>query len=119
MGIYLSGNLPVQAARRAEDDANCGASKGDPLPKVPRYSVSLSGDYDLTVTGFQPRIGATLRFVSDRVSTFSNVPSQSKLPAYAQVDLRAGATFGAVDVQAYVRNQSGRASCRERVCQYV
>src|SRR3546814_10434507 len=43
-GLVFSGNLAVQDARLAEDDANFGASKGDPLPNVPRYSVSLSGD---------------------------------------------------------------------------
>src|SRR3546814_9322184 len=79
-GRVFSGNLAVQDARLAEDDANFGASKGDPLPNVPRYSVSLSGDYDLTVTGFQPRIGATLRFVSDRVSTRSEEHT-SELPS--------------------------------------
>src|SRR3546814_3417382 len=68
-GLVFSGNLAVQDARLAEDDANFGASKGDPLPNVPRYSVSLSGDYDPTVTGFQPRIGATLRFVRSEEHT--------------------------------------------------
>ncbi len=102
--LTLSGSLAVQDARLSEDDANFGASKGDALPNVPRYTVSLIGDYAFDLGKIRPSVGATFRYVSDRVASFSNVPSQRELPDYTQVDLRAGATLGTVDVQLFVRN---------------
>jgi outer membrane receptor protein involved in Fe transport len=103
-GLTFSSTFALQDARLAEDSANFGARKGDRLPNVPKYTVAVLGDYEIPLGEVRPTIGATLRFVSDRLSAFSRSTSQRKLGDYTQVDLRAGATFGTVDVQAYVRN---------------
>jgi outer membrane receptor protein involved in Fe transport len=96
-----------QHARLADDSVDLGALKGDRLPNVPKYSLTLNVDYKAPETSaWRPIAGATFRFVSDRSSSFdgnAGVP-QYELPNYAAVDLRAGVSIGAVDAQLFVRN---------------
>lgn len=101
-----SGAFAYQNARLADADADLGAAKGERLPNVPRFTATLNTDYRLPETRFKPSLGATLRFVSDRRAGFNASPSfpQYRLPSYATVDLRAGASFGPVDAQLFVHN---------------
>lgn len=105
-GFTASAALAYQDARLTEDAPLLGADDGDRLPNVPRFTAALNVDYRLSEEGIQPRIGATLRHVSDRNAAFDNNPQlpQYRLPAYTTIDLRAGATFGAIDLQLFVRN---------------
>ena len=96
-----------QRARLADDSIDLGASKGDRLPNVPKYTATMDLDYRAPITSpIRPTAGVTLRFVSDRVASFdaSGGFPQYALPDYAAVDLRAGASFGPVDAQVFVRN---------------
>lgn len=108
-GLTSSAAFAYQRARLSEDAPLLGASDGDRLPNVPRFTAAWTIDYRLSDTGIQPRLGATLRHISRRNAAFDNNPQlpQYRLPAYTSVDLRAGATFGAVDMQIYVRNLFG------------
>lgn len=102
----MKGAFAYQDARLAEADADLGAAKGERLPNVPRFTAALDFDYRIAETGIRPTVGAALRFVSDRRASFDASASfpQYKLPDYATVDLRAGASFGRVDTRIFVRN---------------
>jgi outer membrane receptor protein involved in Fe transport len=90
----------------AQANAALGARKGERLPNTPRWTVAVNADYEVADSVLRPRIGATLRHVSDREVSFDANPGlpQYHLPDYTSVDLRAGITTGPVDVQLYVRN---------------
>ncbi len=90
----------------AQANPALGARKGERLPNTPHLTAALNADYRLIDSALQPRIGATLRYVSDREASFdanAGVP-QYHLPAYTSVDVRAGFTVGPVEAQLYVRN---------------
>jgi iron complex outermembrane receptor protein len=105
-GLALAGTLAYQDAHMKEADADLGASKGQRLPDVPRFTASLNADYELLAGNWKPTVGAALRYVGDRLASWDNSVSrpQYQLPHYTTVDLRTGATFGAVSMQLYVRN---------------
>jgi iron complex outermembrane receptor protein len=102
----VTGAFAHQDARLAEDSPLLGGMKGDPLPNVPKYTAAVSADYAGGEGGIRPTAGATLRFVSDRVASFdaNALLPQYDLGDYVTVDLRAGATFGPVVTQLFVRN---------------
>lgn len=104
--VTITGAFAYQDARLAEADADLGAAKGERLPDVPRFTAAVDFDYRIAETGIRPTVGAALRFVSDRRASFDASASfpQYKLPDYATVDLRAGASFGRVDTRIFVRN---------------
>jgi outer membrane receptor protein involved in Fe transport len=105
-GLTATTAFAWQHARLVDASPELGASAGERLPNVPSFTAALNIDYRLSESGIQPRLGGTLRHVSAREASFDGNPGlpQYHLPAYASVDLRAGATFGRVDMQLYVRN---------------
>lgn len=105
-GLTSSAAFAYQRARLAEDAPLLGAEEGDRLPNVPSFTAALNLDYKFAEAGLQPRVGATFRHISRRNAGFDSNPQlpQYRLPAYTSVDLRAGASFGAVDVQLFARN---------------
>lgn len=105
--FVATGAFAYQHARVTEDTPDLGAVKGDRLPNVPKFTATFNIDYrSPEATGLRPTAGATLRFVSDRPSSFDgnfNFP-QYRLPDYTAVDLRAGVSFGPVETHLFVRN---------------
>jgi outer membrane receptor protein involved in Fe transport len=79
---------------------------GDRLPNTPRFSGSLSLNYDfplmLDTRGF---VGGALSYVGDRQDAFSSSSAQRQdLPAYAKLDLRTGAKYDSWTLNVYVNN---------------
>jgi iron complex outermembrane recepter protein len=105
-GFTLTGAFGYQDAKMSEADPDLQARKGERLPNVPDFTGALSVDYKLQMGSWQPRAGATVRYVSDRNSSFdSGRPTpQYHLPEYTVVDLRTGFMVGSVDIQLNVRN---------------
>lgn len=104
--LRLSGSFAYQDATLSGADPNLYAAKGDSLPNVPEITAALDADYEFSSSVLRPTFGASLRYVSDRDATFSLAPLRHDLPAYTSIDLRAGLTFGAVDLQMFVYNVS-------------
>jgi iron complex outermembrane receptor protein len=103
--LAVTAAFAYQDASLNDAEVALGASKGERLPNVPRFTAALNGDYSLTEGGLRPTLGATVRHASDRTAKFGlTAPPQYYLPEYTMVDLRASITFGAVDAQLYVRN---------------
>jgi iron complex outermembrane recepter protein len=104
--LTFLGTFAYNDATLSDANADLGAGKGERLPNVPHFTATAGVDYVVRNIKIRPSLGASLRYVSDRRVSFdhSNGSPQYRLPSYAVVDLRAGATLGAVDVQLYVRN---------------
>ncbi|MBO9376332.1 TonB-dependent receptor [Sphingomonas histidinilytica] len=102
----FSGAFAYNDGYVAEANAALGARKGERLPNTPHLTAALNADYRLVDSPLEPRLGATLRYVSDREASFDANPGvpQYHLPAYTSIDVRAGITVGPVDAQLYVRN---------------
>jgi iron complex outermembrane recepter protein len=95
-GLTFSAGLAYQNATLDGDEPFLGGLEGDQMPNTPEFAGTMMADYQWSPLGnLIPSIGATLRYVSERTSTFDNNPSfaQSVLPEYTLVDLRAGIEF--------------------------
>jgi outer membrane receptor protein involved in Fe transport len=104
--LALSGAFAFQDARLNDTNTDLGATRGERLPNVPRFTAALNADYQWSVGDWVPKAGATVRNVGDRTTSFdgnSGFP-QYNLPQYTVCDLRAGLTIAAVDLQLYAHN---------------
>lgn len=101
----MNGALAYQDARMSEADPDLQAAEHERLPGVPRFTATLNAEYGLSAA-WQPKLGATLRHVTKRNSSFDGSLTfpQYHLPEYTVVDVRAGFTVQAVDAQFYVNN---------------
>ncbi len=102
----MTGALAYIDAHLAEAFPDQRGLEGERLPNVPRFSASLNADYELSPGTLRPTVGATLRHVSDRMTSFNNSVTnpQYRLPAYTMLDLRSAVTLGTIGVQLYVHN---------------
>ncbi|MDQ8756604.1 TonB-dependent receptor [Sphingosinicella sp. LHD-64] len=87
-----------------------GGLRGDKLPYTPEFSMSLSTDYEWTLSGStRAFVGGNVRLVSDQTGGFDPdyravFGRRPELDGYTTVDLRAGVDFEHFSVTAYVRN---------------
>ena len=104
--LTFSGAFAYQDARLAKASAALGGRAGERLPNVPKWMAAINADYADRGEGLRPSLGATLRFISDRRSSFdaSIGYPQFDLGDYVTLDLRAGATLATIDFQVYLRN---------------
>jgi len=104
--FIMTGAFAYQHAYIAGTDPNLGAAEGERIPNVPRFTAAVNADYVLAHSAWSPTLGATLKHVSDRESSFAASVSspQYHLPGYTDVDVRAGLVLGSVNLQLYVRN---------------
>jgi iron complex outermembrane recepter protein len=93
-------------AELSEDAPDLGGLEGDRLPDTPEFTGTLSADYSFEVGGREAFLGATMRHVTDRVSSYdaSAGSPQYDLPEYTTVDLRTGLQLGSARLQLYVKN---------------
>jgi outer membrane receptor protein involved in Fe transport len=105
--LTLQGAFAYNKAELTEDSpaTDLGAQKGDPLPNTPEFTAALSADYDFDIATHGAGVGATWRYVDDRVSGYdSGSYPQFKLDSYDALDLRGHVDFGRASVQLYVKN---------------
>jgi iron complex outermembrane receptor protein len=87
-----------------------GGLAGDRLPYTPKYTATLSIDYEWALSpSARAYVGANVRLVSDQTAGFSQAYRAAfghllVLDGYETVDLRAGVDFDRFSVSAYVRN---------------
>lgn len=81
-----------------------GGLDGETLPFTPKYSFSVSGDYEQPlsddVIGYA---GGTFRFQSSQFSNFSPA-GRSEFPSYGVLDLRSGLMFDRFALEVFARN---------------
>lgn len=114
-GLSVTINAAHTDAYLTEDtDPATGGMKGDALPFTPKWSASVSGDYEWSLTdNLTAYAGASLRFVGEQSADFEyayrvEFGRQRQLPAYEVVDLRAGVSAGRWSLDAYVKNLANK-----------
>jgi len=108
-GLTLATNIAETNARLTQDAPGVNGKSGDQLPNVPKWSESLSADYDFAVvTGVRGFVGATAQHVDSRVSTFiTGSPADFErpiLPSYTTVNLRSGVAWKTWSLEVYAKN---------------
>lgn len=107
-GLTIAANGAYSDAKLREDTpAVTGGLKGDPLPYVPKWSGALNIDYEFPVASVRGFVGGTLGYTGRRSANLNERHpdgSLAKIPAYAEVDLRAGARISRFTLEAFVRN---------------
>jgi outer membrane receptor protein involved in Fe transport len=106
--LAITTAFAYQRAYMKQADTNLGASDRQQLPDVPRFTAALNADYTLPLGTLRPSVGLTARYIDDRFASWDNSRArpQYDLPSYTQIDLRAGFTVNAIELQAYIRNIS-------------
>jgi len=104
--LALVAALAYIDAELSEDAPDLGGLDGDRLPDTPDFTGSLAAGYNFELGGREAFLGATVRHVTDRVSSYDASPGspQYDLPEYTTVDLRTGVQLGAARLQLYVKN---------------
>lgn len=105
-GFTISGAFAYERTKLNQDEPVLGGVKGERVPNVPRFTASLDANYQISNDRLRPTIGASLRHVSSRETTFNANPNepQYELPAYTIIDARASITLPSVNVQFFIRN---------------
>lgn len=102
--LQLGANLSYIDAKLTTPAPAASGAAGDRLPYVPKWSGSLSADYEFSLGGeTQASIGGTVSFVSDRITDYSG-RFPKRLPGYATVDLRAGIEHGNLALSVFAKN---------------
>jgi outer membrane receptor protein involved in Fe transport len=105
-GLIFTGNFSYNDGFLTQANAVLGAAKGEQLPNTAHFTAALTGDYTLNSSSLKPTIGATLRYVGKRTTSFDDnvgLPNY-RLPDYVSTDLRAGVVVGPVEAQVFVHN---------------
>jgi iron complex outermembrane receptor protein len=109
-GAYTKAKLRDDTVPSGGGTNVTGGLAGDQLPYAPKWSGTLSGDYDWslsdTTTAF---VGGNVHRQSSQPASFSAAyraafGRQIILPGYTTVDLRAGITMGRYSLTGYVHN---------------
>jgi iron complex outermembrane receptor protein len=100
--LTITGAFSYQDGTLSEAAPQLNGRKDQRLPQSAPLTGTLSLDYALGASTFAPTLGATVRYVDERTAGFG--PAPYRLPDFTTVDLRAGATFGMVETQLYLRN---------------
>ncbi|WP_029912802.1 TonB-dependent receptor [Caulobacter sp. UNC358MFTsu5.1] len=109
-GLTVSANGAYTDAKLSGDTSDLvGGKKGDQLPFTPKVSLGLNGDYSWTIDGKDAYVGASLRVMGKQTGAYdadfqAANGHQRKVASYEVVDLRAGISFGQVELEAYVKN---------------
>lgn len=103
--LNVAGSLAYQHAYLTRAAPDLGGSEGERLPNVPRFSASLSAEYEFPHASLSPSVGANLVHVSDRSSSFlhSSFPDY-RLPSYTTVDIHGSINFGRLIARLYIDN---------------
>ncbi|MBS0278575.1 MAG: TonB-dependent receptor, partial [Proteobacteria bacterium] len=115
-GLTLSANGAYTDAHLTQDTDPLltDGLKGDPLPWSPKWSLTLSGDYEFASMGdWNPYVGATYHYTGERHSDFTGlvyqgaygIPrAQYAIPSYNTLDLRVGVNWNNWQFEIYAKN---------------
>ena len=102
--VRLAASGAYTNATVREDIAGAGV-KGDPIPYTPRWSGTLSADYDFPIGGHDAFVGGDVNYQGKRFNNFpNNGLNYFKLDGYTTVSARAGVQLDPARVSLVVRN---------------
>lgn len=103
-GLNLGLNSAYTDARLTAPAVAAGGVDGDRLPFVPRWSGSITADYQWNLTGdIDAFVGGSVNYVGERISNFSGKAPQT-VPSYTTVNLRAGLNYDDWTLSVYGKN---------------
>ncbi|BBB09050.1 TonB-dependent receptor [Sphingopyxis sp. EG6] len=98
-------NAAYTHAKLLDDAPGGNGLAGDRLPAVPKFSASITPQYDFPLGGdWTGSIATSMRFVGDRYSATPSSANAIKLPDYTAFDLSLRASNERWTAQIYVRN---------------
>ena len=106
-GLNLSWGGAYSDAHLTSNAPGVGAVSGEQLPLAPKFTTTLSGDYEFPFfddhTAF---VGATVRYMDQQGAGFISgfAFNQFILPSYTTVDLRAGVNIDKVKLEVFAKN---------------
>jgi iron complex outermembrane recepter protein len=106
-GLTLSGSLAYSDAKLTENLPGFLGNDGDPLPMNPKWSGSLSAEYDWQVANsWQAFANASGTYVDERNIGFASslIYKQYTLPNYTMFNLRGGVKHDNWELAVFVRN---------------
>lgn len=103
-GLSFGINAAYTDAHLTEDAPAAGGLKGDRMPLVPRWSGSVTAQYDFSLGGdLNGSFGGIVGHVGERVSNYTNRALRS-LPEYTTLGLNAGLTYKNYSLTVYAKN---------------
>lgn len=100
----LTASLSLLDPKLLTDSAGLQASAGDRLPNSPKTAATVNGRYSFSAGGRPAFAALNVARVGARTTGFPRAGNYYELPAYTQVDLSGGISFGRFDINGYVRN---------------
>lgn len=98
-------NAAYTDAKLRDDTPSGNGLAGDRLPSVPKFSASVTPQYDFPLTSdWKASIAGSMRFVGDRYTATPNSADAIKLSDYTAFDLSLRASNERWTAQIYVRN---------------
>jgi iron complex outermembrane receptor protein len=104
-GLTLGANFAFTDATISDTVPGLGAQAGDRIPNVPRWSGSLTAQYEAVVAGdLKARFNVGYRYTGDRYSRFNSSPRAVRLPEYGAIDASVGLGDERWTVRLYAKN---------------
>lgn len=110
-GLSLEAGFGYTDAKFTETASGTRFAKGDRVPQVPRYTLSLSTDYERSLGGERQVFGhLDYKYTSDSTSSVNpSTDASGRLiprirPSYTIVDARLGLRVGGVEVAFFGKN---------------
>lgn len=112
-GLNLTFSGAYTDAKLTEDtDPLVGGFDGDRLPYVPKWSLTLGGDYEwAAVSGATAYVGGTVAYTGDRLADFGNrldpldpTSARREADSYTTLDLRTGLLWDKWSLELYGKN---------------
>jgi outer membrane receptor protein involved in Fe transport len=104
-GLRLGVNASYVDAKLTADQLEIGGLDGDRLPNSPRFSGSLTADYDFRIGDDTARIGVGVRHSGNRLSEVESAPGSVRAMSYTVLDANASYTIDdRWTVRVYARN---------------
>jgi outer membrane receptor protein involved in Fe transport len=107
--LRLGLNLAYTDAKLDEPIPSLSGLPGARLPEVPRWSGSITADYEESIGGgWMGRVGGGFRYVGSRYSSVGSDPQNLRAAPYGAVDLYGGVSNERWELRLYVKNLTDR-----------
>lgn len=110
--LTLAGSAAWTSSELDDDDPSLGGLEGEQLPRIPEWTLSLTGNYDFRIgNNLDAFVAGGVNYKDDYKANFQGngttiVPANPNvdISSYTTVDLRTGIDFGRYRVSLYATN---------------